>query len=615
MSDLQTLLAEIRRKKTCELREFALVRDAFLSIPPHRVGILHLALVKRFLLADPTGCGKTPQALVAYAYLREKDPSLRCLVVTIKGALFQWQGSVEKFLRETPAAVPGYSARNAKTSAASRHQQWVEDRTPVLITTYQTLARDAELLLPTLDNYVLVLDEVQTVGNAQQGVLFPAAQKLSLKAHYCWGLSATPLMKRLENLFAIFEVIWPGLLGGSLTAFRHTYLDETLIRPKGGGRPFWKVTGHKNLDQLKRIIEPYRLMRPAAEIDQYLPPVVLKQTTLTMPPKQRALYDQIIAKILPLAAGGESDLVSPLGELSKPHANRTRAKKVAPSPSATIDEFGPDFDQGLDRLVAEFQGALTGPRTRPLSQFASLTYAQLAADAPAVLGFADVPSVKGQELVRFLTEECSNGEKVVVYSKFEKVVTWICSLLQEAGITHARITGKEPAGAREASRRRFQTAADPQVMVITDAGGQALDLQAAGIVVFFDLPWIWGSVVQIIGRTRRVGTRHSKVLAVLLTADHSIDSKVIEHLNSTEELAAQLLMLTDDDRVFASLTDTDASNPEIPNIPSSSTRTTTTSTSEINSPDKKQRASALFFSVLSDLQSPVQTAELKIPIP
>lgn len=511
---LQTLLQDIREKKTCDLRQGKHVSNAFLSIPPHRVGILHLAMVQRFLLTDPTGCGKTPQALVAYSYLKEKDPTLRLVVVTLASAIFQWQGAVAKFLTGISVAVPGYSSRRTKTDPSSRRWQWALDQPDVMITTYHTLARDVEAILPSLDNFVLVLDEVQTVGNVYQTSLFPAVQKVSLKARYAWGLSATPMMKRLENLFAVFEALWPGFLGGSLAAFKETYVNEIKIRPKSGGS-FWKTIGHKNLPQLKAQISPFRLGRPAVEIDQYLPPVVLKQVTLDLPPKQRALYDQL-AKHKRFPQGESPFIEDPLISAGVKSA-RTLQKQ-------------PSIQHPDERLV----------EGRKLSRGAANVYRQMVLSAPAVLGFPEVPSAKWDELDRFLTEECGNGEKVIVYSKFERVVTWLCEQLQAAGIRAARITGKESTKVREASRVRFQTSDELQVMVIDDAGGQALDLQAAGIVVFYDLPWVWGTFIQLLGRARRVGSTHPKVLAVLLLANNSIDADIIRVLNETESIAAEL---------------------------------------------------------------------------
>ncbi len=530
---LETLLAQIRVQKTCDLKVGKHVTSAFLTIPPHRVGILHLAMKPRFLLGDPTGCGKTPQALVAYAYLKEKDPTLRMIVVTIRGSLFQWREQTYRFLKGITASVAGYNRKRTKESRESRRWQWALDPADVMITTYHTLARDLDVLLQGTDNFILVFDEIQTIRSADQTVLFPSAQRLSCKARYVWGLSATPFFTRVEDLFAVFEAIKPGLLGGSVIAFRKRYIVEQFI-PKIRRSV---ITGYNHLDELKAILAPYILKRPAEEINQHLPAIVPKRIQIEMGPKQRALYDQITALLLPEARGE-----SPLG-----HKSKDARSETAQSPANLT----------LDSLVEAFEGggeSLFRPE-RVLSKFTSLTYAQVAADAPALLGFPDVPSAKWSELHRYLRDECANGEKVIVYTQFEQVVTWLGAQLKHAGISHARITGKETARVIERNRVAFQTQPDPQVMLIDDAGGQALDLQAAGIVVFYDLPWGWGAFKQVLGRARRIGSKHPKVTAVALLITDSIDIYRLTRLKASERIVDAVLDLADSDKAVSPIAD------------------------------------------------------------
>lgn len=526
---LDTLLADIRAKKTCDLKIGSLVTDEFLSIPPHRVGIFHLAMKPRFLLGDPTGCGKTPQALVAYAYLKQKDPKLRMIVVTIRGSLFQWQTSIKQFLKQVKGSVAGYSKRRAKESPESRRWQWQLDESDIMVTTYHTLARDINAILPHYENFILVLDEIQTIGSTEQTFLFPAAQKLSCKARYVWGLSATPFMTRLENLFAVFEAIKPGLLGGSLMNFRKAYIIETFV-PKLRRSI---ITGYRDLDKLAALIAPYILKRPAEEINAHLPSIVPKPIMIDMGTKQRELFDRIKALVLP-AATGES-VVGNKKLLARDDSTKSPANETLT----------------LDKLQEVIEGESAFREKRAISKWASYTYMQFAVDAPELLGFPDIPSAKWTELHRFLVDECANGEKVIIYSKFEKVVTWLAAQLKDAGITHARITGKESAKVIERDRVAFQTQPDPRVMLIDDAGGQALDLQAAGIVVFYDLPWGWGAFKQILGRARRIGSKHSKVLAVALLTTDSIDTSNLQLLNRAEKIVDQTLSLADSDKAIS----------------------------------------------------------------
>ena len=53
-------------------------------------GVVHLLYCRRFVLGDATGLGKTLQAVASAAYIIEKKPHTRYLVVTQTSALHQW---------------------------------------------------------------------------------------------------------------------------------------------------------------------------------------------------------------------------------------------------------------------------------------------------------------------------------------------------------------------------------------------------------------------------------------------------------------------------------------------------------------------------------------------
>src|SRR6185369_3163758 len=89
---------------------------------------------------------------------------------------------------------------------------------------------------------------------------------------------------------------------------------------------------------------------------------------------------------------------------------------------------------------------------------------------------------KEQALLDLLTDEL-DGEKVIVYTRFEKLVGRLQAILKEEGIKSVRITGKERATTTRDPRRDAQMAfqdpkSDTRVIFITDAGSEAINLQA-----------------------------------------------------------------------------------------------------------------------------------------
>jgi SNF2 family DNA or RNA helicase len=73
----------------------------------------------------------------------------------------------------------------------------------------------------------------------------------------------------------------------------------------------------------------------------------------------------------------------------------------------------------------------------------------------------------------------------------------------------------------------FQDPKDPtRVIFITMAGGDAINLQAAKALIFFDTPWSAGDYLQILGRMIRIGSDHESVYAIHMVARNTIDERV-----------------------------------------------------------------------------------------
>ena len=70
------------------------------------------------------------------------------------------------------------------------------------------------------------------------------------------------------------------------------------------------------------------------------------------------------------------------------------------------------------------------------------------------------------------------------------------------------------------------------LLVCTDAASEGLNLQAAGAVLNYDLPWTPSKVEQRIGRIDRIGQRHKFIYVVNLFLKDSVDERVYSVLHS-----------------------------------------------------------------------------------
>lgn len=411
------------------------------------------------------------------------------LVMAPKTALFQWKKAVLKFNIGVKPYVVGFDQDTGKSKTRfHRYSTYENTDADVLLLSYQQMARDIDVILSNIDNFIIAFDEVQTVKNANQKLLYPAANKLSQKARYVWGATATPIMSRLEDLYAVMDVIIPGIFG-SLEHFRKTYYEYAWTTVGGGkhSHVIPVVRGYQNLPQLMQFIRPYYIKRPAAVMNAYLPKIVTKDVMMDMDVLQANTYQQIVEKYFP---GNE--------------------------------EF----------------------KARKLTKLASLTYAQMVADAPEVLSLVG-DSVKADELIRLLTEEFFD-EKIIVYTRYEQMVSLLSRRLTELKVKHVRITGKEANPLiREQNKVTFNESTDTNVVLINDAGGEAIDLDVASVLIFFDMPWAWGKFQQIIGRARRRSSKQTHILVVLMMVRGTIDEKVYNVLKVEETLVSDTFGIDD----------------------------------------------------------------------
>jgi hypothetical protein len=147
-----------------------------------------------------------------------------------------------------------------------------------------------------------------------------------------------------------------------------------------------------------------------------------------------------------------------------------------------------------------------------------------------------------------------NGEQAVIFTEYTDSANWIVRRLEEDGFTARRYSGSDHPAARDQVRAEFMAGAF-QIIVSTDAGNEGIDLQAARVLVNYDIPWSLVRLEQRMGRIHRVGqtrdvelynlisqgTREGEVLNVLLDnfvrAANELSGQMFDSLSFVAELA------------------------------------------------------------------------------
>lgn len=175
------------------------------------------------LLADDMGLGKTFQALAFLAWVRAEQPSPKpALIVAPTGLLANWKREIEQHLAPDALGpvVSAYGAGLNRTREESGRDIELGRATVdadawghagIVLTTFETM-RDYHLSFARQPFSVIIYDEAQKLKN-------PASQMTiagkTLNARFQIAMTGTPVENRLQDLWSVFDVIHPGLLGSS----------------------------------------------------------------------------------------------------------------------------------------------------------------------------------------------------------------------------------------------------------------------------------------------------------------------------------------------------------------------------------------------------------------
>ncbi len=426
------------------------------------------------ILADDMGLGKTVQAIAMLLSEREEfgdDAFGPTLVVCPMGVARQWVKEIARFA--PTLRVHLHHGGQRLTGAALLEAARASD---VLVTSYDIVTRDIDALAEVRWDRLL-LDEAQDVKN-------PATQRARalrrLSARRRLAMTGTPIENRLGELWALMDIVNPGLLG-SRNGFERLF-----------ARPIEDEDDGRALERLRAMVQPFILRRPkdAPEVEMELPPITVVKDYCRLTVEQASLYQ------------------------------------------ATVDRWMSrieQHDQGFAR-----RGAVLAMLSQ-LKQVCNHPEMVVATGQPL-----DGRSGKLERLVELL-ERVPAGDKALVFTQypgFDRLVTHLEARLgKRVGFFHGRLNAQQ----REDVVDLFMTDDSLSVLVISiRAGGRGLNLPAANHVFHFDRWWNPAVEQQATDRVHRFG-QHKPVFVHSLICRATLEERIDALLDSKRELAEKVI--------------------------------------------------------------------------
>ncbi|MFE0026416.1 DEAD/DEAH box helicase [Amycolatopsis sp. NPDC059021] len=465
--------AELRSALTAELRPYQARGVSWLreAVDAHGGAVL----------ADEMGLGKTLQAIGYLVGRADEGPQVVVCPTSLVG---NWAHEIARF------------APDLRTIAWRGESLEALDKRTVVLTGYPTLRLHSPVLMEHQWS-TAVFDEAQVLKNPRTQVS-KAARTLTADARI--ALTGTPVENRLEELWAILNLVVPQLFGHR-TQFRRRF-----IKPIADGSLAAAA-------RLRGVIEPAVLMRKKSQVAGSLPPKIHADLICDLTEEQQHLYDRLLEQAIDDGFG------SGVQRQARVLAALTALKQVCNHPGLVGGD--PDDDSG------ELAG-----RSGKLDLCTDIVANNLETDSPTLI-FTQYRKT-GELLVRHFGEQF--GVSVPFF--------------------HGGLNQEQRAGIV----RDFQAEHGPKVLVLSlKAGGTGLTLTRAADVIHFDRWWNPAVEAQASDRVHRIGQTRTVTITTLTTnttveehiaAMHSRKSALsdIADMSGVAELAR-----LDDDRLIATL--------------------------------------------------------------
>ncbi len=456
-------MAEIRRDPANHPLRTTLLKCELL--PYQLDGIAFAVGAGRAVLADDMGLGKTIQGVGAAELLAQEAEIRRVLVVCPASLKSQWRNEIHRFSDRDCQLVAG--------NAADRAGQYETDCF-FTVCNYEQVLRDVQII-ERVKWDLIILDEGQRIKNWEAKT---SAVIKSLKSPFALVLSGTPLENRLDELYSVVQFIDDRRLAPAFRFFhRHRVVDEN-----------GKVMAYKNLDELRRNLQPILLRRTRENVMQQLPSRSTEIVRIPPTEEQSILHSAYMQQVMSITNKKfltEMDLL----RLQK----FLLMCRMCANSTFLCDKQPPGYSSKLERL--------------------------------------------GELCDQLFLEQ---NRKAVLFSEWTTTLNLLEPMLESRGIEYVRLDGSVPQRKRQQLVHHFQTRSRCQLFLTTNAGSTGLNLQAANTVINVDLPWNPAVLEQRIARAHRMGQKRPVQVFVLITED-TLEERLLLTLSAKHELALAAL--------------------------------------------------------------------------
>lgn len=391
-------------------------------------------------LADDMGLGKTVQA-IAFIACQERVKTKPVLIVVPKILLYNWRNEIIRFAPDL----------NVELAYGNFDFSVMGQTNAVYVTTYNTMVIHQEEF-SQINFDTLILDEAQYVKN-QRTDRYRAAEKIC--ADFVLALTGTPIENNIGELWALVNLLNPGLLG-KYAAFIKKYGNHEI------------QTEEK--ERLKKILSPFILRRTKERVLKELPQKEEQYVYCEMEEPQRKLYETLLTSI---------------------------RNEISQKPSRFIIKNNAVILQGLLYL----REACSDPQLLP----------------PPLRSSTLHPSCKFELFKVYASRIVQESGKLIIYSQFPRTLKRLRTWCERQGWRTFFIDGSTTN--RQEIIEDFEQAESGVFFISLKAGGIGLNLISCQYIIIYEPWWNLAAEQQAADRIYRIGQKKPVFIYHFLVKD------------------------------------------------------------------------------------------------
>lgn len=414
------------------------------------------------LLADDVGLGKTISAGMIVSELVARARVSKVLVVCPKLLGPQWKQELESKFDIHADIATGRSLLKADP-----------DEPGAVITTYNS----ARLYLESIpeDRFqMLILDEAHKLRNLH-GTQKPPQVALRFRDalekrrfQFVLMLTATPIHNRLWDLYSLVELLTVARGHqnpfGNPGSFARRFIADSSDQARR--------LNPDAQDEFRSIVYGYMSRVRRSDAKLYFPDRIVQMHKVQPTEAELDLIKIVAKSIRSMNRLAQISILQAL--TSSPHALAAQLSNMARNGT-----YPPKLAAGIKEYVSKM----------PMSA-----------------------KLRGLDnLIRQLKQENPTAWRLVIFTGRRETQTTIQTFLEERGLTVGLISGANATQNQETINRFREEPPRVRVVVSTEAGAEGVNLQAANVLVNYDLPWNPMIVEQRIGRVQRLASQHAHV--------------------------------------------------------------------------------------------------------